>query len=101
MPAARRTWRGWIPSAVLAALAFVFAGCDSTPSYPPSLEFPQRSDRLVLRVPTSQPTGLGEAGKLDSELAAIDSLGGLTLDPAAVPTERRTAIAQFLESFGS
>ena len=92
---------GRIPSAALAALAVVFAGCDSKPGYPPNLEFPARADRLVLRVPTAQPVGFGETGKLDAELAALDSLGGQTLDPAAIPESTRRAIdVSLTELFG-
>lgn len=93
---------GRIPSAAVAALVVVLSGCDSKPGYPETLEYPTRSDRLVLRLPASQPAGLGEPGKLDSEIAALDSLGGQTLDPAAIPAELRQSLDRFLvESFGS
>ena len=102
---------GWIPSAALAALAVVLAGalaaflmpgCDSKLGYPAALEFPSRTDRLVLRIPTAQPKAPGEPGKLDAELAALDSLGGETLDPEQLPVEQRAAIDAFLvETFGT
>ena len=106
--AAKNRW-GRIPSAAFAALAVVFAGvlaatfsgCESKPGYPPTLEYPARTDRLVLRTPAAQPSGLGEPGKLDAELAALDSLGGLTLDPATIPQADRTRIeASLTELFG-
>jgi mono/diheme cytochrome c family protein len=85
----------------MAALAVVLAGCGKPPSYPPGLEFAPRSDRLVLRVPTTQPAGLGEPGKLDAELAALDSLGGLTIDPATTPASDRKPVDEaILELFG-
>ena len=51
-------------------LGVVLPGCGTPPAYPPDLTFPTRDDRLVLRVPTTQPAGVGEPGKLDAELAA-------------------------------
>lgn len=89
-------------SAALAALAVVFSGCGKPPEYPPDLTFPTRWDRLVLRVPTAQPPGPGEPGKLDAELAAIDSLGGRTGDPQTVPPKYTLALGRFLdETFGT
>lgn len=97
MSAVRRAWWG-VPAAVAVALA----GCSSKPGYPENLEYPTRADRLVLRVPTAQPKGLGEPGKLDAELASLDSLGGVTADPGIVPPGVRSAIDRALaESFGS
>jgi len=85
----------------VAALAVVLSGCDSKPGYPATLEYPSRTDRLVLRVPTVQPAGLGEPGKLDAELAALDSLGGQTADPGMALAGHRRAIDLFLiEAFG-
>jgi len=102
MFAAIRIRWGRIPSAALAALAFVLAGCGEQPGYPPDLEYPARSDRLVLRVPTAQPAGPNEAGKLDAELAALDSLGGLTRDPRALPQSTRDQVGGLLaDLFGS
>jgi mono/diheme cytochrome c family protein len=101
MPAATRTRWGRVPSAALAALAFVSAGCGEKPGYPPTLEYPSRADRLVLRVPTAQPTGTGEPGKLEAELAALDSLGGQTLDPGSLPKPARDQVDVLLtELFG-
>jgi mono/diheme cytochrome c family protein len=101
MSAAAKTRWGRIPSAAFAALAVVMSGCDSKPAYPPTLEYPARSDRLVLRTPTAQPAGLGEPGKLDAELAALDSLGGLTVDPSTLPEATRREVETALsELFG-
>src|SRR5258706_12447913 len=101
MPVALRT-PGRILSAACAALAVVLSGCDSKPGYPTSLEYASRSDRLVIRVPTVQPAGLGEPGKLDAELAALDSLGGETFHPWLASSGHRQAIAKFLgEALGS
>ena len=94
-------WR--LRGAAVAALAVVLSGCGSPPDYPPNLTFAPRTDRLVIRVPTDrQPAGFGESGKLDAELAALDSLGGQTLDPAAIPTDQRAALTAYLnETFGT
>jgi mono/diheme cytochrome c family protein len=94
----RRSLRG----AALAALAVVLSGCGSAPDYPPHLTFPPRADRLVVRVPTAQPTAGGEPGKLDAELAGLDALGGRTFDPAAARADHRDALNDFLaEAFGT
>lgn len=88
---------------VVAGMVFVAAsGCGKPAAYPVDLTFPVREDRLVLRVPTSLPPGLGEPGKLDSELAALDTAGGRTLDPTTVPAEQRETLDRFLtDTFGS
>jgi mono/diheme cytochrome c family protein len=97
-----RSRSGWILSAAAAALAVVLSGCDSKPGYPATLEFAPRTDRLVIRVPATEPAGYGEAGKLDRELAALDSLGGQTLDPGqAAPAHRRAIDIRLAELFGS
>jgi len=96
MPALGRLW------AVLAVIALSAAGCGSIPDYPANLSFPSRSDRLVLKSPESVPPGLNTAGKLDDELARLDSLGGKTAEPGSLPLETRTAIDRFLrETFGT
>jgi mono/diheme cytochrome c family protein len=83
-------------------IALASAGCGEPPAYPPELAFALRDDRLVIRVPTAQPTSLGEPGKLDSELAALDALGGKTGDPTSLPLEARQNVEEFLiECFGS
>lgn len=89
-------------SAIAAALALIGTGCGKAPSYPADLAFAPRDDRLVIRVPTAQPASLGEPGKLDAELAALDALGGKTGDPKTLPAEHREALDRFLsETFGS
>jgi mono/diheme cytochrome c family protein len=85
-----------------AAVAVALAGCGPPPAYPPGLVFPARADRLVLRVPTAQPAGGNEPGRLDAELAALDALGGRTFDPAEAPADAREALGRFLaEAFGT
>ena len=83
--------------AAVIATAAILSGCGQSPDYPPDLTFPTRDDRLVLRTPADrQPTGPGETGKLDAELAALDQLGGRTVDPASAPAEHRAALDRFL-----
>ena len=85
-----------------AAVLLVVAGCGQPPAYPPGLTFLPRADRLVLGVPTAQPAGPNEPGRLDAELAGLDALGGKTLDPAAVPADARRALDAYLaEAFGT
>ncbi|MDB5307759.1 MAG: Cytochrome c [Gemmataceae bacterium] len=94
--------RGRSRGAAVAALAVVLSGCGGPPPYPPDLTFPVRDDRLVLRVPTAQPGGTGEPGKLDAELAGLDALGGRTAEPSAVPAVHRQTLDRFLaETFGT
>ena len=89
-------------AAVIAAAA-ILSGCGQPPDYPPDLTFPTRDDRLVLRTPADrQPASLGETGKLDVELAALDQLGGRTVDPASAPADHRVALDRFLtDTFGT
>jgi mono/diheme cytochrome c family protein len=90
------------PSAALAALAFVTAGCGRNPDYPADLTFPPRGDRLVLRLPTAAPPRAGEVGKLDAELAALDAAGGRTVETAALPAVARDELDGFLrDAFGT
>lgn len=99
-PTRRRTLSAATGALVLAAVGC--SGCGSPQPYPPDLTFPARDDRLVLRVPTAQPSGVGEPGKLDAELAALDALGGQTVEPAGIPAERRQALDRFLaDTFGT
>ncbi len=77
-------------------------GCGSAPDYPPNLTFPARSDRLVLKVPETPPPGPDESGKMEAGIARVDSHGGKTLDPNAIPVDTRTAIDRFLkDTFGT
>ncbi|HEX4614054.1 MAG TPA: c-type cytochrome, partial [Urbifossiella sp.] len=105
----RRYRRLLVPSAALAALAFVLAGlgvgptgCNRTGEYPADLTFPPRADRLVLGLPAVPPPRPGEAGRLDAELAVLDGAGGRTFDPAALPADARAALDGFMrEAFGT
>jgi mono/diheme cytochrome c family protein len=91
---------GWV--LVAAAALPGCGGCGSPPSYPPDLTFAPRTDRLVLRVPNVQPATTGEPGKLEAETAALDSLGGRTVDPAALPPDRRDELDAYLvNTFGT
>jgi mono/diheme cytochrome c family protein len=77
-------------------------GCSSKKEYPPNLTFPSRADRLVLKLPERQPEKVNEPGKLDEELAALDALGGKTVEPGAISADARAALDQFLkDSFGT
>jgi mono/diheme cytochrome c family protein len=87
---------------VLVAAGALVPGCGSTPEHPPTLTFPARADRLVLKLPEKAPPGPNTAGKLDAEIAGLDALGGRTLDPATISGEARAALDTFLkDTFGT
>lgn len=101
---AKRRRRLLATSAALAALAFVsvWTGCGRNRDYPADLTFAPRDDRLVLKLPTTAPLRLGEAGRLDAELAALDAAGGRTVEPASLPAAARAALDGYLrEAFGT
>jgi mono/diheme cytochrome c family protein len=82
-------------------LAIVVTGCSSTPDFPTHLSFPTRKDRLVLKVPETPPQA-PSPGKLESELAELDSRGGKTVDPTTLSSDVQAAIDRFLkDSFGT
>lgn len=106
-PAGRRAWRG-VAAAALALfgpgllLVAGCGGCDSKPDYPPEMPFPPRTDRLVLKLPDKPAPAMSTAGHRDEEVAALDSLGGRTVDPATLPADARAALDAFLkEQFGT
>src|SRR5689334_21114762 len=98
-PAERRGWKvavgGASTAAALAGMLFAFGGCGGCGShqdYPPNLTFPPRADRLVLKLPDKRvPAAMNTAGKRDEEIAALDALGGKTVDPATLPADARGA----------
>ncbi|MBA4187893.1 MAG: hypothetical protein C0467_07730 [Planctomycetaceae bacterium] len=84
------------------ATVLIFVGCSSTPDYPPNLSFPSRTDRLVLKLPTTPPPGLSVAGEIVDELARLDAAGGQTFDPTTIPATNRTALDRTLRDvFGT
>jgi mono/diheme cytochrome c family protein len=88
--------------AAVVALAAAAGGCGSKPDYPPNLVFPSRTDRLVLKTPETPPAAQNEPGKLDEDLARLDSLGGKTALPADLPAATRTDLDRFLkDAFGT
>jgi len=93
----------WTGATLLAVWSIaLLSGCNSTPDYPPNLSFPSRTDRLVLKLPTTQPTGPSEAGAFVEELSRLDAAGGKTLDPATLPAASRTALdRQLRDVFGT
>jgi mono/diheme cytochrome c family protein len=99
-----RAARVWLlaGAAALSAAACGCGGCRSQTDYPPNLAFPPRADRLVLKSPEQQPVRLNEPGKLEADLAALDAVGGKTVDPASLPAEPRAALDAVLkDSFGT
>ncbi len=97
----------WAATAMLAffgvvGLALLTGGCSSTPEYPPNLSFPSRTDRLVLKLPTTPPPGPSEAGMIADAVARLDAAGGQTLDPTTIPAATRTALdRQLRDIFGT
>src|SRR5262245_61478413 len=99
---AQGSGRAVLVARALTALAAALLGGCSNPDYPPNLSFPSRTDRLVLKAPEATPAAPGEPGKIVEELAALDSLGGKTLDPRSVSGGVRTALDRHLrEAFGT
>jgi mono/diheme cytochrome c family protein len=93
---------GLAGAAALVALIPWCGGCGSNPEYPSTLTFPSRADRLVLKLPEKPAPGINTAGERDKEIAALDALGGQTVDPATVPAEARAALDAFLrDTFGT
>ncbi|MCE9564668.1 MAG: c-type cytochrome, partial [Planctomycetes bacterium] len=90
------------PLVFVALLTLLLVGCHSTPDYPPNLSFPSRTDRLVLKLPTTPPPSPSEAGNIVAELARLDAAGGKTLDPTTIPIASRNALDQSLRDlFGT
>ncbi len=90
--------------ATAAALAVLpgCGGCTKQPEYPPNLTFPPRADRLVLKLPDKPATALNSPMKREEEIAALDALGGKTLDVSTVPTDARAKLDTFLkDTFGT
>ncbi len=77
-------------------------GCGGESDHSADLAFPSRTDRLVLKVPEQAPPRPSRLGQLDQELAALDSLGGITAEPLRLPHEQRAALDEALrELFGT
>jgi mono/diheme cytochrome c family protein len=59
-------------------------------------------DPLVVKTPEVTPPPNGVGGRLDEELAELDSRGGKTLQPVNIPAESRLELDQFLrDCFGT
>lgn len=101
-PASQSGWRLWLAlgagAAILTALALVFFTGSSDSDYPTQLPFPSRTDRLVLKSPEQLPTRLNEPGRLDADLAALDQIGGRTVDPSTLPADLRSALDRYLKA---
>jgi mono/diheme cytochrome c family protein len=83
------------------ALALSLVGCGADP-YPAELEYPLRSDPIVIQLPSTPPDGPPAAGRLDQFIAAIDERGGKTGDPAKISSAQRAALRQALaDRFGT
>jgi mono/diheme cytochrome c family protein len=93
---------GLVVLAPLVAVATLGGGCSSSPeTYPAVIAFPPRADRLVLKLPDKPAERVNASGHLAEEVAALDALGGATLDPATVPADARAALDRFLtDAFG-
>lgn len=87
----------------LLLLTFGCSGCSSTPqSYPPNLTFPARADRLVLKLPDKPAPAINNPNNCEEEIAALDALGGKTLDLAALSADSRGKLDAYLkEAFGT
>lgn len=78
-----------------------FLGCSSTPDFPTHLAFPTRKDLLVLKAPQSDPPK-PSPGQLESELAGLDSRGGMTVDPNDLGNDLQASLDRTLRDlFGT
>lgn len=87
-----------------AALALLLPGCGSGPSdgYDPFARFPPRTDPVVVRLPTTEPTGLHRPGALDHALLSLTSYGGVVHDPTALGPVEQAELTHVLEElFGT
>ncbi|MDY3556547.1 c-type cytochrome [Gemmata sp. JC717] len=109
---ARHTGRGRLRVAAVAALPVaalapvlligLTSGCGKQPEYPPNFTFPSRTDRLVLKLPDKPAAAVNDPNSRNDEIAALDSLGGKTADPATIPAEERAKVEAFLKiTFGT
>ncbi|MFM8271084.1 MAG: c-type cytochrome [Gemmata sp.] len=77
-------------------------GCNKAPDVPPNLAFLPRANRVVLKVPDKPAPALNDPLRRDAEIAALDALGGQTLDPASVPLDpRKQHAAALKDTFGT
>jgi mono/diheme cytochrome c family protein len=77
-------------------LAFFSIGCSSK-EYPESLRYPERSDLLVIKKPSTEPFYPHPPGDLTQSIAAIEGKdGGETKDPKAVDSTLRTELNEAL-----
>lgn len=84
------------PLVVLAAVAA--AGCGGgSGGYDPALNYPLRTDVIVVRSPAVVPTRPAEPGRLDESLAGFGSLGGAVVDPVKLPDPDKSALRASLD----
>jgi mono/diheme cytochrome c family protein len=94
----RRAIHAGFTSLALCVAAFAIGGCGGSPTeYPSTLSFPSRADRLVLKLPETQPTHELTTGEREESIARLDAVGGKTVDPALVPHEVQMALNRFLK----
>lgn len=81
-------------------LAALLSGCVEDEPYPAHIEYPLRSDPIVVDVPKSQPWDTSRPGQLDANIARFreGDLGGSTLDPNALSAKDRAEIEKALSA---
>ena len=88
------------PLVLCSGLGLLLGGC-STPEYPAELTYPLRTDWLVEQAPPTAPTAPEESGKMDAEIARLQTLGGKVHNPAGLTDAQRARLERALrDAFG-
>lgn len=90
----------WSVGVCLGVIFLAIVGCDNT--YPKDLQYPPRSDLLVVKAPTEEPVYPDSPGQLDRLIAGIKSKQGETLNPKDLSGKDRQELTKELDkAFGT
>ena len=81
----------------------LLSGCDlGLEAYPSNLTYPSRTDLIVAQPPKDTPWETFAPGQLDKQIAGLNQLGGVTLDPHDLSAKDRQDIEGALQKiFGT